>query len=217
MNLLSRKLLVGVFAVAASVAGALALPGLSAPAYAATEPVPPELRGIEIEERLGKTVPLDIPLVDHTGAKVMLRDYFQAKRPVILALNYYHCATLCSFVLNGLTDGMRALEFTPGKHYQVVTVSFDPFNSVDPAVAVTMPLFAVIILSAIFGVVAGGVEECLQRGHVEPPLLVDPGPAAVGVAGVAGRRAVGEVSDGGRGNVATPAIFQSHGNAHADA
>lgn len=126
MNLLSRRLLVGVFAVAASVAGALVLPGLSAPAYAATEPVPPELRGIEIEERLGKPVPLDIPLVDHTGAKVMLKDYFQAKRPVILALNYYHCATLCSFVLNGLTDGMRALEFTPGQHYQVVTVSFDP-------------------------------------------------------------------------------------------
>ena len=38
-----------------------------------------------------------------------------------------------------------------------VTVSFDPFNAVDPAVAVSMPLFALIIAVAILGVIAGGV------------------------------------------------------------
>ena len=38
----------------------------------------------------------------------------------------------------------------------MVTVSFDPFNSVDPMVAVTMPLFVVIIAVAILGVAAGG-------------------------------------------------------------
>ena len=38
----------------------------------------------------------------------------------------------------------------------LVTVSFDPFNSVDPMVAVSMPLFVVIIGVAILGVVAGG-------------------------------------------------------------
>jgi uncharacterized integral membrane protein len=37
-----------------------------------------------------------------------------------------------------------------------VTVSFDPFNSTDPAIAVTLPLFVVIIAVAIVGVVAGG-------------------------------------------------------------
>jgi uncharacterized integral membrane protein len=35
-----------------------------------------------------------------------------------------------------------------------VTVSFDPFNSTDPAIAVSMPLFAVIISVAILGVAA---------------------------------------------------------------
>ena len=38
----------------------------------------------------------------------------------------------------------------------LVTVSFDPFNSVNPSLAVTMPLFVVIIAVAIFGVAAGG-------------------------------------------------------------
>src|SRR4029077_11290284 len=37
----------------------------------------------------------------------------------------------------------------------LVTVSFDPFNSTDPSIAVTLPLFAVIIAAAILGVIAG--------------------------------------------------------------
>jgi uncharacterized integral membrane protein len=38
----------------------------------------------------------------------------------------------------------------------LVTVSFDPFNSSDPSVAVRLPLFIVIIAVAILGVAAGG-------------------------------------------------------------
>ena len=38
----------------------------------------------------------------------------------------------------------------------IVTVSFDPFNSNDPALGISLPLFAVIIIVAILGVVAGG-------------------------------------------------------------
>ena len=37
-----------------------------------------------------------------------------------------------------------------------VTVSFDPFNSTDPSVSVSLPLFVLIIAVAILGVVAGG-------------------------------------------------------------
>jgi uncharacterized integral membrane protein len=37
-----------------------------------------------------------------------------------------------------------------------VTLSFDPFNSADPSVAIRLPLFIVIILVAIIGVVVGG-------------------------------------------------------------
>src|SRR5262249_61352318 len=38
----------------------------------------------------------------------------------------------------------------------LVTVSFDPFNTTDPALAISLPLFALIIVVAIIGVVAGG-------------------------------------------------------------
>ena len=37
-----------------------------------------------------------------------------------------------------------------------VTVSFDPFNSVDPAIKLSLPLFVLIIVVAILGVIAGG-------------------------------------------------------------
>jgi uncharacterized integral membrane protein len=37
-----------------------------------------------------------------------------------------------------------------------VTVSFDPFNSIDPSIKIEAPLFVVIITVAILGVVAGG-------------------------------------------------------------
>ena len=38
----------------------------------------------------------------------------------------------------------------------LVTVSFDPFNTSNPSVAITLPLFVVLILVAILGVIAGG-------------------------------------------------------------
>jgi uncharacterized integral membrane protein len=47
----------------------------------------------------------------------------------------------------------------------LVTVSFDPFNSTDPSVAVTLPLFVVLILVAIAGVVAGGVTTWIGQRH----------------------------------------------------
>jgi uncharacterized integral membrane protein len=47
----------------------------------------------------------------------------------------------------------------------LVTVSFDPFNSRDPSVAVTLPLFVVIIAVAIAGVVAGGCATWFRQRH----------------------------------------------------
>jgi uncharacterized integral membrane protein len=47
----------------------------------------------------------------------------------------------------------------------LVTVSFDPFNSTDPAMAVTLPLFLVLILVAIAGVVVGGSVTWFGQRH----------------------------------------------------
>ena len=46
-----------------------------------------------------------------------------------------------------------------------VTVSFDPFNSTDPSLGVTLPLFVVIIAVAILGVAAGGSATWFRQRH----------------------------------------------------
>ncbi len=39
----------------------------------------------------------------------------------------------------------------------LVTLSLDPFNSADPALGVTLPLFVVMIAAAMLGVIVGGI------------------------------------------------------------
>ncbi|MBN8967276.1 MAG: DUF1049 domain-containing protein [Rhizobiales bacterium] len=48
---------------------------------------------------------------------------------------------------------------------QFVTLSFDPFNSGNPAVALTLPLFIVIIAVAMLGVVAGSIATWFGQRH----------------------------------------------------
>ncbi|MCA1456153.1 LapA family protein [Bradyrhizobium sp. BRP22] len=45
----------------------------------------------------------------------------------------------------------------------LVTVSFDPFNSTTPTVAITLPLFLVLIIVAILGVIAGSTATWLRQ------------------------------------------------------
>ena len=47
----------------------------------------------------------------------------------------------------------------------LVTVSFDPFNSTDPSIAMRLPLFVVIIAVAILGVAAGGIATWFRQRH----------------------------------------------------
>jgi uncharacterized integral membrane protein len=47
---------------------------------------------------------------------------------------------------------------------QSVTVSFDPFSASAPAAVVTLPLFALVILLLIVGVVVGGTAAWLGQG-----------------------------------------------------
>jgi uncharacterized integral membrane protein len=47
---------------------------------------------------------------------------------------------------------------------QTVTVSFDPFSSAAPAYAVILPLWVVIFLILIFGVLIGGAAAWIRQG-----------------------------------------------------
>ena len=48
---------------------------------------------------------------------------------------------------------------------EIVTVSFDPFSVEQPAASVTLPLFALVIVLLILGVVIGGSASWLRHGR----------------------------------------------------
>ena len=92
----------------------------------AAQVTPDDLKNVGIDQRLDQTLPLDLQFKDESGRTVKLGDYFQTGRPVILNLVYYTCPMLCGEELAGLSSALGVLRFTPGKEYEVVTVSIDP-------------------------------------------------------------------------------------------
>lgn len=86
----------------------------------------PDLKGIDVIEHLGETIPLDLHFLNSDGDTVALSDYFQQGIPVILTLHYTNCPMLCSLVLNGLSTAVNSLSWMPGKEFEMVSVSIDP-------------------------------------------------------------------------------------------
>ncbi len=89
---------------------------------------PKEFQGVRVVQKLQAQVPLDCQFVDDRGAVVRLGDYFHKGKPVVLTLNYYGCPMLCGLQLNGLVDALKKMELTPGKDFELVTISFDPLE-----------------------------------------------------------------------------------------
>lgn len=85
-----------------------------------------KLKGAGFDQKLGAQIPLDLKFTDDTGAEVRLGKYFSDGKPVILTLNYYGCPMLCTYILNGVVDALKDVDFQLGKDIDVVTVSFDP-------------------------------------------------------------------------------------------
>jgi protein SCO1/2 len=83
------------------------------------------LKQINIEQRLNNQIPLDLKFRDESGREVRLAEYFAKGKPVVLTLVYYECPMLCNQVLNGAVGAFQGLQFTAGKEFEVVTVSFD--------------------------------------------------------------------------------------------
>lgn len=104
------------------VAWALAMSGaLRARAQSVAEVI----QQVKFEQKINQPLPLELAFRDETGRPVRLGEYF-GRQPVIVALVYYQCPMLCTYVLDGLVRGLRPLSFNPGKGFEVVAVSFNP-------------------------------------------------------------------------------------------
>ena len=99
---------------------------LSAPATAAAhELTREELGALRFDQRLGQQVPLDLQFRDENGAAVVLSQYLDGSRPVILTLNYFHCQNLCPLELEAVANALNGVPFTLGDEFDVLSVSID--------------------------------------------------------------------------------------------
>lgn len=78
---------------------------------------------VGVTERLGEIIPEGIILRDEAGQAVDIRRLMSV--PTILAPVYYTCPTACSLLLGWLAQVLPQVGLTPGRDYQVVSVSFD--------------------------------------------------------------------------------------------
>jgi protein SCO1/2 len=110
--------------------GAVALALLVAAAASAQSQQPPRgiLQGVGFDQNLDASLPLGLAFRDENGKAVRLGDYF-GRRPVILSFVYFKCPMLCSYVEDGLVRALRALRFSAGREFDVLTVSFDPSDT----------------------------------------------------------------------------------------
>ena len=113
----------------------LAIIALLAPVLcrAAEQPLPAPLEGVDVIEKLGRNVDLDLQFTAENGYQVPLSSFFHSGKPVILNLVYYTCPMLCNLVLNGQMAAMKDVAWTAGNEFEVVTISIDPNDNFDIA------------------------------------------------------------------------------------
>lgn len=108
------------------------------------------MQGLEVDNHIGRKIPLDLEFTDSTGKKATLARLFNRPtvppvgggsepdtgaglptdlgraRPVLLMMMYFRCPLLCPKTLEELTTSLNQIDFTVGKDFDVLVVSFDP-------------------------------------------------------------------------------------------
>lgn len=92
--------------------------------------VPGSAQGIEVEDRVGEFVPMNLIFTDERGNKIGLGKFFKQGKPIVLTLNYSDCPGLCVAQLDNLVSTLRELDGAGiGEEFEIVTVSIDPTES----------------------------------------------------------------------------------------
>lgn len=87
----------------------------------AENPQPDEPVGIV--EKLGNTIPPEAVFKDESGSDVNLSSLID--KPTVISFVYFRCPGICTPLLNGLTSVIGRTDMTPGKDFNIVTISFD--------------------------------------------------------------------------------------------
>ena len=92
--------------------------------------VPASAQGIEVENRVGEFIPLNLLFKDERGNKIGLGKFFKTGKPIVLTLNYSDCPGLCMAQLNNIVATLRELDGAGiGEQFEMISISIDPTES----------------------------------------------------------------------------------------
>jgi protein SCO1/2 len=93
---------------------------------------PMETPEVGLDEKIGNVIPLDATFRDEQGRQVKLSELITV--PTLIAPVYFSCPNVCSFLQGDLARVLPKIRLTPGKDYQVLSISFDELDG--PAASV---------------------------------------------------------------------------------
>ena len=88
--------------------------------------IPYEVRDVEVDQKLGESIPTDVPMINSDGRRVVLRDLIADGKPLLLSLNYSNCPMLCNVQLNQLSQSLQDLGLQFEDDFRMLSVSIDP-------------------------------------------------------------------------------------------
>lgn len=95
-----------------------------------------QARGVDVEEHVGQSLPMELLFTNAEGRSVRLGDYFKSGgggKPAIMAMVYYKCPVICTVVMQRLAETINQLDLTVGKDYNALIFSFDPTETAKDA------------------------------------------------------------------------------------
>ena len=89
---------------------------------------PAQIRGLDIEEKIGNYLPMELEFTTSEGTRVNLGDYFKnTNKPAVILLVYYDCPIVCDVLMGKVAETFRDLNgMEIGKDFNVLFFSFDP-------------------------------------------------------------------------------------------
>jgi protein SCO1/2 len=107
-----------------------------APALGQEGKLPRQAEGLEVQEHVGATLPLELQFETADGRKVSLGDYFPAAtgrvkagelpKPAVIFVGYYSCPVVCPVVQDKFVESLNSVDMTAGKDFNFLAFSFNP-------------------------------------------------------------------------------------------
>jgi len=87
---------------------------------------------IGIVEKLDQYLPEGIMIINELGDTVDLKSCID--KPTAISLVYFRCPGICSPLMDGIAQVIDKTNLEIGKDYQVLTISFDPTETIEMAI-----------------------------------------------------------------------------------